>query len=57
MNVISLLLAVFAVVCFLWAMNPPSPPRVASVPFGLALLASAWVIQLLWQGAHQIVIH
>ena len=51
MNILSLLLAVAAVVIFAVTANSP---RYDMMALGLAFLTTAWIIQLMWAGAKQI---
>ena len=58
MNAPALVLAVVAIAVFIVTWLNPQPPRKwASVALGLAFLAVAWIVQLVFVGLHQYAIH
>lgn len=58
MNLLALLVACAAILCFLVDTRPPASPRAwALVPIGLALFVAAFIIQLVWQGGTIVTAH
>jgi len=56
MNWPALLLAIVAIAVFICAYLAV-PRKWASVALGLAFLASAWVVQVVFVGLHQVTVH
>lgn len=56
MNILAFIIACLAVLVFgfAWWGVPAKRPL---LPFGLALLTIAWVVSVVWQTVHQVVIH
>jgi hypothetical protein len=56
MNILAFFLGVLAVICFCHEQFARTPHK-SVLPLGLALFASAVVVQLVWHTTHIVVIH